>query len=113
MCLLPTTGLDTLIEVAETDSHEALAKGHREWVEEAPLDNRLQKDEAWTRSLVVGSERFVRKVQATSGVRGIGRAVIVASDTNVLREEPEYGAGFDPENRAIASNTDHFRRVFC
>ena len=106
--------LNTLIEATETDSHEALARGHREWIEEALLANGRQKDETWTRSLAVGSEQFVRKIQHTLGVRGMGRAVITAGDTYVLREEPEtYGAGFDPENRAIASNTDLFRRVFC
>jgi putative transposase len=97
--------LDVLTEVAEADSPEALAKCHREWIEEALHSEGRLKDEAWTKSLAVGSEQFVLRVQENLGVRGNGRGVIPTADAYMLRESPEeYRANFDPENRAIAQN---------
>lgn len=95
--------LDALAEVAEVDSPEALVKGHREWIEEALCSGGCQRDEAWTKSLAVGSEPFVLKVQENLGVRGKGRGVFSTGDAYVLRESPEASmANFDPEIRAIA-----------
>lgn len=99
--------LDVLAEVAEVDSPEALAGCHREWIEEALRSEGRLRDEAWTKSLAVGSEQFVLRVQENLGVRGNGRGVISTGDAYVLREaQEEYRANFDPENRAIAPNID-------
>lgn len=97
--------LDTLAEVAGADSPEELARAHREWVEEALTAEAHQRDDAWTKSLAVGSEAFALKVQGNHGIRGRSRDIVVTGDTFVLRESPEtYEANFNPENRAIASN---------
>jgi putative transposase len=105
--------LDTLAEVTETNGPEALARAHRDWIEETLSAERGQREEMWTKSLAVGSELFVQKVQENLGVRGMGRGVGVTGDAYVLRESPAtYGGNFDPENRAIAPNNSFFRDVF-
>jgi len=87
--------------------------GHREWIEEALCSGGCQRDEAWTKSLAVGSEPFVLKVQENLGVRGKGRGVFSTGDAYVLRESPEaYMANFDPEIRAIAPNIGLLGDVF-
>jgi putative transposase len=52
--------LDTLAEVTETRGPEALARAHRDWIEETPSAERGQREEMWTKSLAVGSEPFVQ-----------------------------------------------------
>jgi putative transposase len=90
-----------------------LARGHREWIEEALCSQGRQRDKVWTKSLAVGSEQFVLKVQENLGVRGKGRGVIATGDAYVLRESQEaYKANFDPENRAIAPNIGLLGDVF-
>jgi putative transposase len=62
--------LDTLAEVTETDGPDALAKAHRDWVEEISASDKGRREEIWTKSVAVGSKRFVRKIQETLGARG-------------------------------------------
>jgi putative transposase len=86
-----------------------LARGHREWIEEALRSGKRQRDEARTKSLAVGSEQFVLKVRENLGARGKGRDVFTTGDAFVLLEELEaYGADFDPENRVIVPNIGPF-----
>lgn len=53
--------LDALAEVAEADDPEALARGHREWIEGALRLESRQRDDVWTKRLAVGSDQFVMK----------------------------------------------------
>jgi putative transposase len=79
-----------------------LARAHRDWIEEILRVEDSQREEMWTKSLAVGSEQFVQKVQENLGVRGIGRGIVATGDAYVLRESSEiYEVNFDPENRAI------------
>lgn len=104
--------LDILSEVVEMDGPEALARAHLEWIEEASKSQETRRDEIWTRSLAVGSEQFIRKVQENLGMRGRGRGVFGAGDAYVLRDAPEaYRADFDPDNRDIAPNIGLFEDV--
>ncbi len=90
--------LDILAKATGMHSPETLARGHREWIEEALLMEDHQRNEAWTQSLAVGSEEFVRKVQENLGVRGIGRSIIERGDACVLREEQKLmGAVLTPK----------------
>ncbi|RQW88569.1 MAG: hypothetical protein EHM79_05455 [Geobacter sp.] len=97
--------LDALAEVAEISNPEALSRAHREWIEEALSNEGRQRDEIWTKSVAVGSEQFVLKVQDCLGVRGKSREVTANGDAFVLQESPEiYEANLNPENPAIAPN---------
>ena len=105
--------LDHLAEAAEVGSPKALATAHREWVEEALASEVHHRDEAWTKSLAVGSPAFVLKTQEMLGARGKGRDIAEAGGSFVLREGQEiYGANFSPENRPIGSNNAYLWNVF-
>jgi len=97
--------LDTLAEVAEISNPEALSRAHREWIEQELSKEGRQRDEIWTKSVAVGSEQFVLKVQNCLGVRGKSREVTASGDAFVLRESPEiYEANINPKNPVIATN---------
>ncbi|MDD4457802.1 MAG: transposase [Syntrophotalea acetylenica] len=97
--------LDALAEATETDGPDALAKAHRDWVEEILASDKGRREEIWTKSVAVGSEPFVRKIQEKLGARGIGRSVVASEDAYMHREATEtYGADLDPKNRVIAPN---------
>jgi putative transposase len=101
--------LDALAEVTETDGPDELAKAHRDWVEEILASDKGRREEIWTKSVAVGSEPFVRKIQEKLGARGIGRSVVASGDAYMLREATEtYGADLDPKNRVIAPNNCYF-----
>jgi putative transposase len=105
--------LDALAEAAEVGSLEALAKAHREWVEGALTSEVLARNEAWTRSLAVGSEEFVLRAQTMLGAQGRGRDVVGTGDSFVIRESHEnYAVNFSPENRAIAPDNSCLWEVF-
>ncbi len=55
--------LETLAEVAEIDGSEALARAHRDWIDDALRSEGGRREELWTKSLAVGSEQFVQKIQ--------------------------------------------------
>jgi putative transposase len=101
--------LDALAEVTETDGPDALAKAHRDWVEEILASDKGRREEIWTKSVAVGSKRFVRKIQKNLGARGLGRSVVANGDAYMLRESTEtYEADFYPKNRFIAPNNRYF-----
>ncbi|MEZ4599017.1 MAG: transposase [Syntrophotaleaceae bacterium] len=105
--------LDALAEATETDGPCALAKAHREWVEEILASDKGRREEIWTKSVAVGSKQFVQKIQENLGARGAGRSVMANGDAYMLRESTEtYKADFDPENRVIAPNNYYFWNDF-
>jgi putative transposase len=101
--------LDALVDAAGLSTLQALADHHGSWVGEALRTNALQRDEAWTRSLAVGSEEFVLKTQSLLGVRGKSRAIIASGDCCVLRESDEgYGEDFPAKNQSIVEKNTYF-----
>ena len=105
--------LDALADAAEVDNRKALAKAHREWVEDALASEAFQRNDAWTRSLAVGSPEFVLKTKEMLGARGKSRDLARVGDSLVLRECQEiYEANFTPENRPIAPENAYLWNSF-
>lgn len=101
--------LDALAEAAEVKRSESLAKAHREWIEDALRSNARQRDDAWTKSIAVGSREFVLETRKILESQGIGREAVDTGEAFVLREAEEaYEADFNPENRAIAPENGYF-----
>jgi putative transposase len=105
--------LDVLAEAVEAGSLEDLADAHREWIEEALNSGVHQRDEAWTKSIAVGSAEFVLKTRERLGARGKGRDVLTAGDSFILRESQEiYGGNSNTKNRPIAPDNGYFWDFF-
>ena len=90
-----------------------MARAHRDWIDDALRSEGGRREEMWTKSLAVGSEQFVQKIQEKLEVRGIGRGSVATGAAYVLREPSEtYVANFDPENRVITPFNSLFWDVF-
>jgi putative transposase len=83
-------------------------KSHREWVEAGLNGDKVRRNDRWSESIAVGSERFVEQVKIDSGFRAQHRPVFVADCLYTVREPvTPYGDHFDRENEALRpNNTD-------
>jgi putative transposase len=105
--------LDALADAAEVDNRKALAKAHREWVEDALASEAFQQNDAWTRSLAAGSPAFVLKTKEMLGARGKGRDLVGIGGSFVLREGQEiYEANSALKNRPTGSDNAYLWDVF-
>lgn len=88
------------------DTYDSLKTGHRKWVEGCLENDTLFRDEKWTRSIAVGSERFVEEVKSSMATMASGRKVVESGGSFHLRETQSpyidhFGAKkgeIDPEN---------------
>jgi putative transposase len=105
--------LDALADAAEVGNPNALIKAHREWVEDALASEAFQRNDAWTRSLAVGSPEFVLKTKEMLGARGKGRDIARVGNSLVLREcQESYEANSTTENRPIAPDNAYSWNAF-
>jgi putative transposase len=105
--------LDALAGAAEVGSPNALAKAHREWVEDALASEAFQRNDAWTKSLAAGSPAFVLQTQEMLGARGKGRDLVGIGGSFVVREGQEiYEANSALKNRPIGSDNAYLWNVF-
>lgn len=78
-------------------------QAHRAWVEAALDQGVVQRDECWSGSIAIGSERFVEQVRTELGVKARHRRVTEADEAFVLREAgPSYRAEMGPKNEALS-----------
>ncbi len=66
---------DKLQGLLNADSNETLFRTHRGWIE-SQLKAKPERQEHFGRSLAVGSEAFIRRVQQSLGLRAVGRRTI-------------------------------------
>lgn len=73
---------------------------HAEWVEEALKAEFVRRDEHWSKSLAVGSEDFVNRIQSALGIRARHREVVQQDGGHTLREaRAYYGGHFECQKR--------------
>jgi putative transposase len=76
--------------------HGELKRVHAEWVEESLKAEFVQRDKHWSKSLAVGSEDFVNRIQSALGIRARHREVVQQGDGHMLREaQASYGRHFE------------------
>ena len=64
-------------------------RAHRQWVEQALLDERAVRDDRWSESIAVGSLSFVENVKSELGGKAMHRAVEHTDGACALREPRE------------------------
>jgi hypothetical protein len=83
------------------DDIKQFQKAHLEWVEAGSSGEMARRDDRWSESIAVGSERFVERVKNELGFNAQHREVSVADGLYTLREPvAPYGDHFDRENEA-------------
>lgn len=80
-------------------------KAHCEWVEAGMRGDTAARDDRWSESIAVGSERCVEHLNAELGVRAQHRQVALADGLSTLRESAEpYRSHFDRTNEVLRPN---------
>ncbi len=100
---------ERLMELAEFDTYSQLRTAHRDWVNDSLVQGRSVRDSKWSRSVAVGSERFVHRTKKELGARAKGRTVFKGADAFQLREPGvSYHIDFDPKNDHIVAENGYF-----
>jgi putative transposase len=100
---------ERLKELAGFETYSHFQTGHRDWVNEALGQGRSAYDSRWTKSIAVGSERFVHRTRKELGARAKGRLVLGSDETFQLREPGvSYLVYFDPKNEDIGAENGYF-----
>jgi hypothetical protein len=86
-----------------------LADAYRGWVEESLHVDDHHRDEKWTESVAVGTERFVTAIKERLGIKVKGREVIGENGSYELREpRVPYGGTFTPQNDLLRLQNTYF-----
>ena len=100
---------ERLRELAGIDTYFQFQAVHREWVDASLGQGRNVYDGKWTRSIAVGSERFVHRTRKELGARAKGRMVLKSEEAFHLREPGvSYRADFGPKNDGIDAENGFF-----
>ena len=100
---------ERLMELAGFDTYNQLRTAHRDWVNDSFGQGRSIRDSKWSRSIAVGSERFVHRTKKELGARAKGRVVLESSEAFQLREPGvSYLVHFGPKNDDIGAENGYF-----
>jgi hypothetical protein len=88
--------------LAGFDTYNQLRTAHRDWVNDSLEQGGSAYDSRWTRSIAVGSERFVHRTRKELGARAKGRVVLESEEGFQLRERGvSYLVDSGPKNDDI------------
>ena len=75
-----------LIELLSVTEFSQVQDLHRYWVEEGLASGNFQRDVAWTQSIAIGGNDFVRNIKESLGARAQYRDIAESLDKHVLGE---------------------------
>lgn len=95
-------------------NHEQFSEQHRQWVNDAIVQGRNQRENCWSESIAVGSVGYVEQIRTKLGLNGNGRIIEEqASDRCVLREESvSYNAVFDPKIECLGPKNGYLWDIY-
>ena len=100
---------ERLKELAGIDTYSQFQAVHRDWLNEFLGQGRSAYDSKWTRSIAVGSERFVHRTRKELGTRAKGRMVLKSEEAFHLRESGvSYHTHFGFKNGDIGDENGYF-----
>jgi hypothetical protein len=81
------------------------AKQHKEWVQSAIAEGRMQRENCWTESIAVGSKGFVEEIRIKQGIFSKGKRASEKPDGFcVLKEDSApYNADLATKNEALSA----------
>ena len=101
-------GYERLKELAGFETYLQFQVVHRDWVKESLGQGRSVYDSKWTRSVAVGSERFIHRTRKELGARAKGRMVLKGEEAFQLREPAvPYLVDFDSKNDDIGAENGY------
>ena len=86
-----------------------LQRSHAAWTDEALKTEPCRRDESWSKSLAVGSQAFVARFQAQSGIATLHREIAQRGDYYRLGESgARYNSHFAPEMACLKADNAVF-----
>ena len=103
---------DKLRELLAVESYDLMKRYHKGWVEEHLGDGNNIRNEKWTKSIAVGSKRFVEDVKSALGALAKGRKPREGGEGYQLREpSAPYGDHFGVKNEDVRLGNAYFWNV--
>ena len=97
--LIDQTRLENILGFSD---RETLRSTYTQLLDQPLENNSLQRQEAWTESIAVGSKEFISEIKRTLTSRAIGRDVHERNGVFELREPfVSYSAHFDPKKYVL------------
>jgi hypothetical protein len=82
---------------------------HGQWVEQAVVEERGERDDCWSETTAVGSLAFVESIKSELGSKALHRAVEETDRAYTLRERSEaYAAHFGGESEPLRLENTFF-----
>lgn len=78
--------IQILTTLCGMNDHNNFRQTHYQWVEDGLNLHRNECNSAWSKSIAVGSERFIEDVKTQLGIKARGRAIHSGDDGYALRE---------------------------
>ena len=99
-----------LLNLFSIHDRKRFRREHLHWVESELATDRNKRNEIWSESVAVGSERFVKEVQQQLAWRARGRTVTNShGDSSVLKEQQlPYNTLFNSKKDALRQNNTYF-----
>lgn len=97
---------DALLDLLNTSTFQDLQALQRNWVDEALLTGKREREHDWTSALAIGSQAFVKQVHEQGGIRLLHRQVHKTGHGWQLREErAQYGDDITQENATLSADS--------
>ena len=98
-----------LAELLGFDSYDEVKASHKKWVESCLLNGGNHRDDKWTRSIAVGSDRFIDNIKSLMGGLAQGRKRMETGESFQLREvQNPYGDDFGAKKLDIEPQNTWF-----
>ena len=93
---------ETLGHLSGFNNFDEFQSAHKQWIESALTDNKMQREEYWTKSIATGSRFFVEAVKMQMRSLATGHRIRKNSEGFELREDQSpYNAFYDAEKNDI------------
>ena len=103
---------EKLMDLLGIMDSDQLTTAHRKWVEEVLRNGSNIRDEKWSKSIAVGSRKFLEETKDKLGIRAKGRKIVNNENSNMLMEEQSpYRSVFTPEKGDLSPENTYFWNV--
>ncbi len=100
---------EKLMHLLQLNSYEELKYFCKSRVDEAICEMDKLRENKWTESIVVGSEKFIEVTKNLLGIKAIGREKVNNCKGYELREPPiAYNTNFVPENGVLRIDNTYY-----
>jgi putative transposase len=81
---------------------------HRQWIEQALIENKLEREAKWSQSIAVGDEGIVGQITEALYPKAGRREIVEIKGSHIVREPlPAYSTHFDGKIAALSNKNTH------